>query len=200
LDGLAIFATSDLFRVNRLQRPVRELAIVADSFHTSRSSASCNRRINIMSLGSIGSKRPSLQGNLYALDEVELAPGFPRTHSEVVKIKEGQPEWKNRVYGPSGPGRSTRHGTNVRQEDIDTDTERFFRAVNAAVLEHYSRTSRAPLVLAALPEYHHLFRAVSRNPFLTGGTIDSRALYQSMNYGSVFGSCCSRFISSGPAS
>jgi hypothetical protein len=29
-----------------------------------------------------------------------------------------------------------------------------------------------PLILAALPENHHLFRAVSRNPFLMSGAID----------------------------
>lgn len=52
------------------------------------------------------------------------------------------------------------------------DTERFFRAVDRAVLEHHSRPSGLPLLLAALPEHHHLFRAVSRNPFLATEAID----------------------------
>src|SRR5690606_19405192 len=34
LDGLAVLATPDLFKVYRLQRPVPELYVVADSFHT----------------------------------------------------------------------------------------------------------------------------------------------------------------------
>src|SRR5690606_5289702 len=34
LDGLAVLRAKDLFRVYTLQRPVPELAIVADSFHT----------------------------------------------------------------------------------------------------------------------------------------------------------------------
>jgi hypothetical protein len=90
----------------------------------------------------------------------------------VVGVREGEPERKNRVYGPAGPGRTTRHGTDVRQDVIDSEVERFFRAVDAAVIEQYSRPSSMPVLLAALPEHHHLFRAVSRNPFLMSGMID----------------------------
>ncbi|MHB8901612.1 MAG: baeRF3 domain-containing protein [Thermoguttaceae bacterium] len=49
---------------------------------------------------------------------------------------------------------------------VDNDAERFFRAVDRAVLEHHSRPSGLPLILAALPEHHRLFRQVSHNPFL----------------------------------
>ena len=34
LDGLAVLAATGLFRVYRLQRPVSELVVAADSFHT----------------------------------------------------------------------------------------------------------------------------------------------------------------------
>ena len=40
------------------------------------------------------------------------------------------------------------------------------------MLEQYSRPSGMPLLLAALPEHHHLFRTVSRNRFLVSGMID----------------------------
>jgi hypothetical protein len=69
--------------------------------------------------------------------------------------------------GPAG-----RHGTDVRQEAADSDTKRFFRAVDDAVLELYSRLSGMPPLLAALPKHHHLFRTVSRNPLLVSGMID----------------------------
>jgi hypothetical protein len=60
----------------------------------------------------------------------------------------------------------------VKEEEAASDTERFFRAVDRAVLEYHSRPSGMPLLLAALPEHHHLFRAVSRNPFLAAEAID----------------------------
>jgi hypothetical protein len=173
LDGIAIFATSDLFRVYRLQRPVRELAVVADSFHTKPLMRILQSADRYHVLGLNREKATLFEGNRYVLDEVELASGFPRTAADVVGVKEGEPERKQRAYGREGLGLTTRHGTVVRQDRVDNETERFFRAVDEAVLEQYSRPSGNPLLLAALPEHHHLFRAVSRNAFLLPDTIDS---------------------------
>ena len=46
------------------------------------------------------------------------------------------------------------------------------------MLEHHSRPSGLPLILAALPEHHHLFHQVSHNPFLMaeGLTVNPDAL------------------------
>jgi hypothetical protein len=65
-----------------------------------------------------------------------------------------------------------RHGHGSKKDEIDIDTERFFRAIDRAVLEHHSRSSGLPLLLAALPEYHNLFHKVSHNPFLLPDGID----------------------------
>ena len=59
-----------------------------------------------------------------------------------------------------------RHGHGGRNEEVEIDAERFFRIIDRAVLEHHSRPSGLPLILAALPEHHGLFHQVSRNPFL----------------------------------
>jgi hypothetical protein len=113
------------------------------------------------------------EGNRYVLDEVQLPPEFPRTASEFVGERSGKPERKYRTYGgPGALGGATIHGTDIRQDEIARDTERFFRAVDDAVLDGYSRPSGRPLLLAALPEHHYLFRAVSRNPFLMSEAID----------------------------
>jgi hypothetical protein len=173
LDGLAIFATSDLFKVFRLQRSVRELAIVADSFHTKPLMRILQSADRYHILGLSRQEAKLFEGNRYAVDEVELAPRFPRTASDVIGEQGGEPDRKTRVYGPAGPGRTTRHDTDVRQEERDSETERFFRAVDSAVLQHYSRPSGMPLLLAALPEHHDLFRALSRNPSLMSAAIDT---------------------------
>jgi hypothetical protein len=173
LDGLAVFAASDVFKVYKLRRPVRELAIAADSFHTKPLVRVLQSADRYHVLGLSRQEASLFEGNRYALDPVELAPGFPRTATEAVGVNEGEPERRNRVYGPAGAGQTTRHGTDVRQDSMDSDTERFFRAVDAAVLEHYSRPSGMPLLLAALPEHHHLFRKVSGNPFLMAGAINA---------------------------
>src|SRR5947208_1398303 len=49
---------------------------------------------------------------------------------------------------------------------FDKVTDRFFRAVDAAVLEHHSRPSGLPLMLAAKAENQPAFRDVTKNNFL----------------------------------
>jgi hypothetical protein len=61
---------------------------------------------------------------------------------------------------------------------IDQQTQRLLRAVDRAVIEHYSKPSALPLILAALPEYHAPFHSVSHNAQLiaSGIEIDPEAL------------------------
>lgn len=172
LDGLAVLATSDLFKVYRLQRPVAELAIVADTFHIKPLLRILQSSDRYQILGLNRHAMRLFEGNRDALDEVELAPGVPATIADVTGTDAADRERANRVYGPASPGGTTRHGTDVMQDALENDTARFFRAVDRAITAHYSQPSRLPLLLAALPEHHHLFHAISRNPFLLDASLD----------------------------
>ena len=112
------------------------------------------------------------EGNRDALAEIELAPGVPGAITEVTVTDAADRERANRVYGPAAQGGTTRHGTDIVQDARDNDTARFFRAVDRAVIAHHSQPSRLPLLLAALPEHHHLFHSISRNPFLLDASLD----------------------------
>jgi hypothetical protein len=173
LDGLAVLATSEIFKVYRLQRPVTELAVVADSFHTKPLMRILQSADRYQILGLNRRQVRLFEGNRYAVDEIDLAAGVPRTITDALGQDPDDPERRQRVYGPAAAGATTRHGTDVKEEGLASDTERFFRAVDRAVLEHHSRPTGMPLLLAALPEHHHLFRAVSRNPFLAAEAIDT---------------------------
>jgi hypothetical protein len=59
-----------------------------------------------------------------------------------------------------------RHSHGGKKDEMDIDTDRFFRAVDQAILQHHSRPSDLPLLLAAVPEHHGVFRQISKNPFL----------------------------------
>lgn len=172
LDGLAVLAAPDFFKVYRLQRPVPEHVTVASSFHTKPLLRILQSADRYQILGLNRHQMRLFEGNRDALDEIEPAPGVPQTSTDVVGERPGAPERKERVYGAAAPGGTTRHGTDVKEEALAGDTERFFRALDRAVLEQHSRPSGMPLMLAALPEHHHLFRAVSRNPFLMAEAID----------------------------
>jgi hypothetical protein len=169
LDGLAILGAPGLFRTFRLQRPVRELCVVADSFHVKpliRIQQSADR-YQVLCLNR--RQMRLLEGNRDALDEVEPAAGVPATIAEALGEELTEPHLTVASYGMGAGESAMRHGHGGRKDEVDKDTERYFRAVDRAVLEHHSRPSGLPLMLAAMKEYHATFRRVSRNPFLMSG-------------------------------
>ena len=167
LDGLAVLGGPSMFRVFLLQRRVGELAVVADSFHTKPLRRFLQSVDRYQVLGLSLRKIQLFEGNRDALDEIDPAPEVPRTITEALGAKLTEPHQTVASYGGVGGDSSPmHHGHGGKKDEADIDAERFFRAVDRAVIEHHSRPSGLPLILAALPEHHHLFRQVSHNPFL----------------------------------
>ncbi len=76
-------------------------------------------------------------------------------------------------YGGIGDGHSPmHHGHGGKESEVDIDAERFFRAIDRGILEHHSKPAGLTLILAALPQYHHLFHQVSHNPLLIEDSIE----------------------------
>lgn len=171
LDGLAVLGAPGIFRVYRLQRPVRELAVVAESFHIKPVLRILQSAGRYQILGVTRQEIRLFEGNRDVLDEVELLPAVPRTIDEVGPDLE-KPQMAIRTYESGYPGAGVRSGSDPKADAVDNDTERFFRGVDRALLENYSRPSGLPLLLAALPEYHTLFHRISHNPFLMTEGID----------------------------
>ncbi len=167
LDGLVVFGGKSFSRVYRLQQTVPELSIVANSFHTKPlwHFLQSVERYHILGLSLRGIQL--FEGNRDTLDEVDLEPGVPRTITEALGDELTDPHQTVASYGGvGGASMPMHHGHGGKKDEADIDAERFFRAVDRALLEHHSRPSGLPLILAALPEHHHLFRKVSLNPFL----------------------------------
>lgn len=172
-DGLAVLGAKGIFRVYKLQRPVAELAVVADSFHSKplmRILQSADR-YHVLALNR--NEIRLFEGNRDALDEIEPAQGVPRTITEALGEESIEPHQTVASYGGVGGGQSPmHHGHGEKESEVDEDAERFFRAVDRAVLKHHSQPSGVPLILAALPMHHHKFHEVSHNPFLIQENID----------------------------
>jgi len=165
--SLAVLGGPGLFRVFRLQRPVAELAIVADSFHLKPLKRFLQSVAHYQVLGLSLQKVQLFEGDRETLDEIELASGVPQTISEALGDELTEPVSAITSQGCfGGASASMHHGHGGRKDEMDGDTEKFFRAVDRAVLEHHSRPSGLPLILAALPEHHDLFHQISHNPFL----------------------------------
>jgi hypothetical protein len=176
LDGLAVLAGPGVFHFYRLPRPVPELAVVAESFHVKPLIRILQSADRYHVLGLNRQQIKLFEGNRDALAEVEIEPGVPRTAIEVVGEEEAKEDHLS--VWPSAPGGGVHYGTASTAEILDHEANRFFRAVDRAILEHYSRPLALPLILAALPENQSSFRQISRNPFLIaeGVTIHPDAL------------------------
>ncbi|MGE6529796.1 hypothetical protein ACQKEM_12390 [Pseudomonas sp. NPDC077382] len=179
-DGLAVFAAADYFEVFRLQRSVPELAVANDRMHLKpllRIAQSADRyQILAITLDSVR----LFEGNRDGVDEVQLGEGVPKTVEEALgrelteKGQTGFPQGYSRA-GERGDPMQVESGGAGRQDEIDRDRERFFREVDRAILEHHSRKSRLPLILAALPEHQFHFRKLSHNEFLLPEGIENDA-------------------------
>lgn len=177
-DGLAVFGAKDYFEIFRLQRSVPELAVANDRMHLKpllRIAQSADRyQILAITLDSVR----LFEGNRDSVDEVALGEGVPKTLEEALGRELTE---KGQTGFPQGFGRASERGDPMqvesggagRQDEIDRDRDRFFREVDRAILEHHSRRSKLPLILAALPEHQFHFRKHSHNSFLMEEGIES---------------------------
>jgi hypothetical protein len=176
--ALALLRAPGFFRIYRLQRPVPERAVVADSFHL-KPLLRVTQTADAYHVLALNRREMRLfEGNRDTLEEIALPRGT-RTITEALGDLLTEPHLTVASYGGSGGGkRARRHGHGSRKDEIDIDTEQFFRAVDRSIHDKYSRSASLPLILAALPEYHEPFRRVSRNPFLLaeGLQVDPGAL------------------------
>ncbi len=171
-DGLAVLGAPSFFRVYELQRTVPELAVVADSFHVKPLLRILQSADRYQVLGITRRDIRLFEGNRDALDEIEPAADVPRTIVDALGAELTEPYRAVVASGATGAGAGIRAGRGTRKDEIDLDTQRFFRAVDRAILEHHSRPTGLPLLLAALPEHHDVFRQVSHNPYLMPEGVD----------------------------
>ncbi|NCD21042.1 MAG: hypothetical protein EOL89_13885 [Actinobacteria bacterium] len=162
-DGMAVLATQDLFRVYRLPYTVPERAVVADSFHVKPLLRTLEATDRFQVLAVTREDVHLYEGSGSTMDEVPLHPDVPRTITDALG---DQLTERFTNFHAGGGGTAIHHGHGGKAAEVDVDAERFFRAVDRAVTEHHSKPSGLPLILAALPEHHHLFREVSHNPNL----------------------------------
>jgi hypothetical protein len=166
-DGLAVFAAPGCFKVIALPRTVQELTIVADSFHTKPLRRILQSADRYQVLGLNLHEIKLYEGDRDGIEEIDLAEGVPSTIAEALGEELTEAHQTVASYGGAGGGSvAMRHGHGGKSDEVDNDADRFFRAVDRGVLEMHSRPSGLPLILAALPEHHHLFHEVSHNPAL----------------------------------
>lgn len=171
-DGLAILASYNQCIVYKLQRPVEEIAVVADSFHIKPLIRVFQSADRFYLLGLNRKEFKLYEGTRYGVEEVDFGEGVPHTITEVLGDDYTDPYLNPGSYGGVG-GQPMFHGQGGRKDEIDIDTERFFRYVDRFVMENYSKPTGLPLMLVTLDEYHSIFKEVSHNSLLMENGIKS---------------------------
>ncbi|HED31703.1 MAG TPA: hypothetical protein ENN50_08535 [Prosthecochloris aestuarii] len=166
LDGLAIFSGHDFFKVHRLQEPVKDIVVVADSFHTKPLLRIYQTYERYQVLALTRGEVRMYEGTKDSLDELSLPEGFPRTLTEALGEEITAPHQTVASYGKGVRGPAMHYGHGSKKDEAEIDAERFFRVVDKAVVEHFSQTSGLPLLLAALPENQGMFRQIAQNKYL----------------------------------
>jgi hypothetical protein len=166
-DGLGVLRSTGIFKVVRLQIPVKELVIVADNFHTKplRHHLQSADRYQVLTI-SMDTAR-LFEGNRHSLFEIELPDGFPKTIKDALGVELTEKHLTVASFGGvGGKSGNMHHGHGGKKDQVDDDTKRFFRIVAGAVNDDYSKPSGLPLLLAALPEHHYHFNLVNKNLFV----------------------------------
>lgn len=165
LDGLVLLASGERFDVYKLPWPVRPLVVVADTFHVKPLVRYVQSADRFQVLCLTRNHVKLYQGNRFGLDALALGD-FPATLTQALgeQLTEPYRAVSTRSSGKTGTAMHYGHGS--RKDEIDIDTERFFRLVDREVLARFSRPSGLPLVLVALAEHQPVFRQLSQNPLL----------------------------------
>ena len=169
--GLAVLAGEDLFKVFSLHQGVEERIRV-------------DRQPYLQPLLRISQLAESFQilcvtrdavrlceGDRHVTHQVELHPSVPRNLEEALgseltdKNQAGFPGGFSRAAEKAGGMARHEAGGGGKQDEIELDRERYFRAIDKAITEHHSRPD-LPLILAALPRNQAAYREFSHNPQL----------------------------------
>lgn len=163
-DGLAVLCSGGHCHHFAIPMAVPELAVVADSFHLKPLRRYLQSADRYQVLGLSLHDFQVYEGNRHALAPLELGAAVQQTIKEVLGAELTEEHLQAANYG--GADNRGFHGHGSRKDELDKDAERFFRQVARIVHEHVTQQSGLPLLLAALPEHHHLFRKINKNPML----------------------------------
>lgn len=159
-EGLAVFASPDHFAYFRVPIRLREICVVADSFHVKPLLPLLygDQRFHVLSL--TRNDVTLYEGNADHLEPVALA-GVPRSISDALGA-DVQVERASQAAHGGGTGAGLHHYGRGSDDDKE-ELRRYFRAVDRPLDEKYSKPSGIPLILAAVDYYHPLYREVSHD-------------------------------------
>ena len=160
-NGLAIFLTSDFYKVYRLPIDFEELLMIGTSFHIKPLLPGLGRGIKFYVLALSLNNVRLFEGNADSISEVQL--NFPTSMEETLNEDDGERSF-NMLSGSSrsGEGRVGAGSLHGHGEDDDQkkDILRFFQSVNQG-LNDLLEDKNIPMVLAGVEYLIPIYREAS---------------------------------------
>ena len=160
----SILANRNKCVVYKLERPVEELSVVANSWYIKPLIRAFQSARKFHLLGLNRKEFAMYEGNRYGFRKIEMEPDIPKTISEVLGDDYSKPYLSLGTY--AGAGKAMYHGHGGKRDEIDKYTEKYFRYVDKFVLDNYSNPTKIPLILVSLDEHQGLFRSITKNSYL----------------------------------
>ncbi|GMV53690.1 MAG: hypothetical protein D8M52_09445 [Chlorobi bacterium] len=159
-EGIAVFSSPGFFHAEHLERPVPDTAVVAKSFHVKPLLRIMQTltRYNVVTL--TRDRIHVYEGDRLGLTELDLGPDVPLTLEAALGAEKTEQQTAHVTVGGSAQAVSS----TSRQDEIDNDTERFYRIVDRELLNHVSHNSGLPLILVGLAKQIGIFQRVRKNP------------------------------------
>ncbi len=165
LEGFGIFMNQNDCVIYIMLNPVNEMAIVGQRFHTKPLFKDMQGLDEYQVLAIDRQSFNLYEGNRTGFREIIQAEGEPRTIQDFLGNEYTESYLAQGSYGGAG-AKAMFHGHKSKKDEVDKDIERYLKQVDKYVYEHYSKDSGKPLILFALPEYHHVFKNHSKNIYL----------------------------------
>lgn len=168
-DGLVVLGGEGVFKVYSLYQPVEE-RVQIDQQPYLKPLLQISQSAGTFQVLCVTRDAVRLfKGDQNVLNEVEMHEDVPRSLEEALGSELtpgnqlGNPNAHSRA-GEKQSGAAVHDQGGGKQDEVNLDRERYFRAIDKAIIEHHSRG--LPVILAALPRNQAAYRAISHNPQL----------------------------------
>jgi hypothetical protein len=164
--GIAVFVSQEDCIVFRLNQPVENHVYVQDNIVIRPAIATFQNQIHAFVLALTKDYFNVYECDFVSIKKVELPESIETTIKEVL----GDQKTDAFVgFGSTGTRNSTGlfYGQGGKKDEVDLDTEKFFRYVDKTVYEELSKKRPIPLILVSVSKSQTVFRKISNNPYLS---------------------------------
>lgn len=171
--GLAVFVNPSYLKVVKVPVPLPALTVISDTFHVKPLYRYYQEsgRFQVLVVGQDHVRL--FEGDKFWLRELDLSGKVPGSMEEALGSELTDDHYNTASATGKGTNKQANQGTGhvihgymEKSQEKEIDASRFFRIIDEQILEHFSKPSGLPLILATLPEHRSLFREQSKNPLL----------------------------------